>query len=98
MKLFVYSFHAGPPLNLWERCSLQSFADHGHEMVLFSYDGLDVPHGVRLRSAADIISAEQRDKEPCPAQRRLLQHNRPFSDLGRGRTTRVRENLHRHDR
>ena len=34
----VYSFHGGPPLNVWERCSLQSFADQGHETVLFSYD------------------------------------------------------------
>ena len=58
----VYSFHGGPPLNVWERCSLQSFADHGHDIVLFSYDRLDVPRGVRLESAADIISLEERDK------------------------------------
>lgn len=58
----VYSFHGGPPLNVWERCSLQSFADHGHDIVLFSYDQLDVPRGVRLESAADIVSLEERDK------------------------------------
>jgi hypothetical protein len=58
----VYSFHGGPPLNVWERCSLQSFADHGHEIVLFSYDQIDVPRGVRLQSAADIVSIEARDK------------------------------------
>ena len=52
----VYSFHGGPPLNVWERCSLQSFADQGHETVLFSYDRLDVPRGVRLESADGIIS------------------------------------------
>ena len=28
------SIHIGRPLNLWERCSLQSFADHGHEITL----------------------------------------------------------------
>ena len=58
----VYSFHGGPPLNVWERCSLQSFADQGHETVLFSYDRLDVPRGVRLESADSIISIEERDK------------------------------------
>lgn len=58
----VYGFHGDPPLNVWERCSMQSFADHGHEMVLFSYDRLEVPQGVRLESAADIISTEERDK------------------------------------
>ena len=58
----VYSFHGGPPLNVWERCSLQSFADQGHETVLFSYDRLDVPSGVRLESADRVISIEERDK------------------------------------
>jgi hypothetical protein len=57
----VYSFHGGPPLNVWERCSLQSFADLGHETVLFSYDRLDVPRGVRLETADSIISIEERD-------------------------------------
>jgi hypothetical protein len=55
----VYSFHGGPPLNVWERCSLQSFADQGHETVLFSYDRLDVPRGVRLESADSVISIEE---------------------------------------
>src|SRR5262245_38044517 len=75
----VYSFHSGPPLNLWERCSLQSFADYGHEIVLFSYDRLDVPHGVRLGSAADIISIEERDKFFALAPGRYAQ----FSDFFR---------------
>jgi len=55
----LFSFHDGPPLNLWERCSLQSFADFGHELVLFSYNSLDVPPGVRSASAADIISGKE---------------------------------------
>jgi hypothetical protein len=54
----LFTFHDGPPLNLWERCSLQSFADFGHEIVLFSYSKLDVPSSVRCASAADIISAK----------------------------------------
>jgi hypothetical protein len=57
----VFSFHVGPPLNLWEQCSLQSFADHGHEIVLFSYGPLHVPKGVRLESAESIISVAERE-------------------------------------
>ena len=56
----VHSFHTGAPLNLWERCCLRSFADHGHEVVLFSYDQLDVPPGVELVRAEDIISESRR--------------------------------------
>jgi hypothetical protein len=55
----LFTFHDGPPLNLWEKCSLQSFADFGHELVMFSYRKLDVPCGIRLAPAGDIIS----DKE-----------------------------------
>ena len=75
----VHSFHGGAPLNLWERCSLQSFADHGHEIILFSYDRCDLPRGVRLESAADIISIEERDKFFALAPGSYAQ----FSDLFR---------------
>ena len=51
----LFTFHDGPPLNLWEKCSLQSFADFGHELVLFSYSKLDVPSSIRLAPAGDII-------------------------------------------
>lgn len=51
----LFSFHDGSPLNLWERCSLQSFPDFGHELTLFSYSQLDVPSGVRIAPAGDII-------------------------------------------
>src|SRR5262245_48324194 len=73
----VYSFHGGPPLNVWERCSLQSFADQGHEVVLFSYDRLDVPRGVRLESADSIVTIEERDKFFAVAPDRYSQ----FSDF-----------------
>jgi hypothetical protein len=58
----VFSFHMGAPLNLWERCSLQSFADYGHELVLFSYQPLSVPSGVRLEPADDVLSVAERDR------------------------------------
>ena len=51
----LFTFRDGPQLNLWEECSLQSFADFGHELVLFSYSKL-VPRGIRLVPAGDIIS------------------------------------------
>jgi Glycosyltransferase sugar-binding region containing DXD motif len=75
----VYSFHGGTPLNVWERCSLQSFADHGHEIALFSYEQLDVPPGVKLGSATDIISTEDRDNFFALAPGRYAQ----FSDFFR---------------
>jgi hypothetical protein len=57
----VYSLHIGRPLNLWERCSLQSFADQGHEITLYAYGPLDVPEGVKLGDASDIISSKEKD-------------------------------------
>jgi hypothetical protein len=57
----VHSFHTGAPLNLWEQCCLRSFADHGHEVVLFSYDQLEVPRGIELSAAKHIISESRRD-------------------------------------
>ena len=91
---FVYSFHAGPPLNLWgSHVACRVSLITGTKWCRFRTMVLTCRTGVRLEFAADIISAGQRDKEPCPAQRRLLQHNRPFSDLGRGQTSCVRENL-----
>ena len=56
----VHSFHTGAPLNLWEQCCLRSFVDYGHEVVLFSYDQLEVPAGVHLSAAEEIISESKR--------------------------------------
>ena len=57
---FIQTFHTGEPLNLWERCCLRSFVDHGHEVVLFSYDQLDVPPGVQLLAAEEIVLESDR--------------------------------------
>ena len=50
-----FSFHAGRPLNLWERCCLRSFVDHGHQIELYAYEQFDVPAGVALRPAQEVI-------------------------------------------
>jgi hypothetical protein len=56
----VSSFHTGRPLNLWERCSLQSFADHGHQITLYAYELIDAPPGITLVDASTIISEKER--------------------------------------
>jgi hypothetical protein len=56
----VQTFHTGVSLNLWEECCLRSFVDHGHEVVLFSYDQLDLPPGARLLAADEIVPESER--------------------------------------
>lgn len=55
-----HSLHVGGPLRLWDRCCLQSFADHGHEIIVFGYERFDVPRGVRWAPAQDIVADEER--------------------------------------
>ena len=78
-QVSIYSFHTGRPLNLWERCSLQSFADYGHDVTLFSYRPLEVPPGVKLRDASVIISELERNEFFANAPGNFAQ----FSDLFR---------------
>jgi hypothetical protein len=55
----VQAFWHGPPLSPYERLALRSFVDHGHEVVLFTYDpALAVPAGVRLADAGEIVPRE----------------------------------------
>jgi hypothetical protein len=75
----VHSFHTGRPLNLWEKCCLSSFVDHGHDTVLFSYDELEVPPGVRLLPAQEIVSERERASFFAVAPNQFGQ----FSDLFR---------------
>ena len=75
----VFSFHTGRPLALWERCSLQSFADHGHEITLYAYGPLALPKGVTLGDASTIISNDEKDLFFAGAPRMFAQ----FSDLFR---------------
>ncbi len=50
----------GDTLSWLEELCLQSFLDHGHEVVLFKYDDVaNVPAGVRVENAADILPADK---------------------------------------
>jgi hypothetical protein len=58
----ISSFHGGRPLNVWERSCLQSFADFGHRLEIFSYDvNLSLPSGIRVADAAAVISKSDYD-------------------------------------
>lgn len=61
MAAIFRSLHMGGPLQLWDRCCLQSFADYRHEIVVFGYERFDVPPGVRWAPAQDIVSEAERD-------------------------------------
>ena len=50
----------GDTLSWLEQLCLQSFLDHGHEVVLFKYEDVaNVPSGVRIENAADILPADK---------------------------------------
>ena len=45
----------GGALSVFEELSLTSFVRCGHEVELYSYDDVSVPHGVRLCDASEIM-------------------------------------------
>ena len=47
-------WHGGPLAPLHHAC-LSSFIAHGHGFELYSYDAIDVPQGVTVRDAAEIV-------------------------------------------
>lgn len=50
----------GDRLSWLEELCLQSFVDHGHEVILFQYDKVEnVPSGVRVENASDILPSEK---------------------------------------
>jgi hypothetical protein len=54
------SFWHGGPLSPYERMCLRSFVDCGHAVDLYTYDpGLDVPAGVRVRDAGELIGPDE---------------------------------------
>ncbi|HHI69991.1 MAG TPA: class I SAM-dependent methyltransferase [Rhodobacteraceae bacterium] len=49
----------GPELGWMEQLCLQSILDHGHEVVLYTYDKVgNVPKGVRIADANDILPSD----------------------------------------
>jgi hypothetical protein len=49
------SFWFGDCLPLYQQLAAKSFFDFGHEYVLYAYKKFDVPAGVELRDANDIL-------------------------------------------
>lgn len=49
------SFWHGKRLSPYQWLCLTSFRDHGHEFVLYSYDRIEVPDGIHLRDAAELL-------------------------------------------
>ncbi|WP_254695146.1 hypothetical protein [Leisingera sp. NJS201] len=56
----IASLWVGPELSWLEQLCLQSFLDHGHEVVLFTYDEVKgVPDGVQVADANEILPADR---------------------------------------
>jgi hypothetical protein len=49
------SFWFGDIVPMYQRLAMKSFLDHGHQYVLYAYKALDVPAGVILRDASEIL-------------------------------------------
>jgi hypothetical protein len=53
------SFWFGDELGLYPRLAMKSFVDRGHSYVLYAYKKFDVPNGIELRDAAEILPASR---------------------------------------
>ena len=57
-ELFKSFWHLNP-LSAYERLCLKSFIDHGHRFALYSYERHDVPAGVEICDAAEILPQDR---------------------------------------
>jgi hypothetical protein len=53
------SFWYGGSLSPYEWMCLKSFVEHGHSFLLYSYEEIDVPFGVRLLDASEIFEEDE---------------------------------------
>src|SRR5437764_1467400 len=76
-------FWHGPPLDVVLRACLQSFIEQGHAFHLYVYEPVDVPDGVVLMDANEVIPFEEifYYRDPTTGRKDLG----PFSDLFRFR-------------
>lgn len=51
----IRSFWHGSDFGLYEKLCASSFIAHGHEVEVYAYDPVCVPHGVQLRDAGEIL-------------------------------------------
>ncbi len=55
----IASLWVGDRVSWLEQLCLQSFLDHGHEVILYAYDKIEgVPAGVKMENANDILPAD----------------------------------------
>jgi hypothetical protein len=79
-QLFSAFWH-GPPLTAFHWACLRSFIEHGHQVHLYAYQHLEVPPGIDVLDAGEIVDVQnvfffQNDKMPTPDVG-------PFSDVFR---------------
>ena len=65
-KRVVRAVWSGSPLSVYEQLSLASFVYQGHAVELFSYDEIEVPHGVQLSDARRILPYSSRFSYSTP--------------------------------
>ncbi len=58
-RAIIQGLWVGPPLSMMERLSLASFVAHGHPYHLYVYEDLQVPNGVILRNANEILARKE---------------------------------------
>lgn len=54
-SIVVRTMWHGSPLSIWEELSLRSFVRFGHEVELYAYEQMNVPKGVQLRDANEVL-------------------------------------------
>jgi len=81
MKTVFNAFWYGPPLNVFHWACMRSFVKRGHDFRLYVYEPREVPEGVRLMDAAEILPKDTLFFFDNPVTNKL--DLGPFSDLFR---------------
>lgn len=81
MKTIFNAFWHGPPLNVFHWACMRSFIRRGHDFRLYVYEPMEVPDGVKLMDAAEILPKDSLFFFNNPASGRP--DLGPFSDLFR---------------
>lgn len=55
----IRTFWHGTDFGLYEKLCVKSFLAHGHEVEVYAYDPIQLPHGVTLCDAAEILPRSQ---------------------------------------
>jgi hypothetical protein len=81
-------FWHGPPLGVFRQACLRSFVELGHRFHLYAYERVDVPAGVEVRDANEVIPFDEIFYHWNPLTGR--EDLGPFSDLFRFRLFQMR--------